>query len=642
MNRSEPRPRRLVVLAALTLGVAGCAAAPPTGPGTEEVAFQCGDPAPGEGYEYVVIGSGAGGGPVAARLARAGHRVLLVEAGEDVGDRLEYQVPALHAFSTEHPDLAWHYYVDHHAETGVDETDSKHTPDGILYPRGSALGGSTAVNALVTVLPSRSDWNRLAELTGEPAWRAAAMDPYVDRVFEWLPTTIPDPTLAMDDPDVVQFLLAAANELGAGMRAPNGVEPFVEVSSTAELSRLLTQDVNAALRRAETTGVYRFPLATTPDGHRSGTRELLLETVAAGCPLEIRTGTFATRILLDRSGMVPRAVGVELARGRGLYGAALDRQNPPTERENVGASREVILSAGAFNSPQLLMLSGIGEPEHLREHGVEVAAASPGVGQNLQDRYEVAVVSELPRELSLTAPCLIGVGPLAEDPCLDEWRAGRGVYTTTGFLASALQQSDGAALADLQVFATPGDARGYFPGYAEAAVQRRDRFSWVVLKAHTRNRDGEVRLRSADPFEPPSIAFNYFDEADPANDPDMRALIEAVRFIRGVEDRVREREPSLSEVWPGDDVQTDAELAAWIRRETWGHHASCTAPMGRDDDPMAVLDPRMRVRGVRGLRVVDASIFPEIPGTFIAFPIYMASERAADFILEDLETGEAP
>ncbi|MGE3635041.1 MAG: GMC family oxidoreductase [Sandaracinaceae bacterium] len=599
--------------------------------------YRCGDPVDGDGFEYIVVGSGAGGGPIAARLARAGRRVLLLEAGSDVGDRLEYQVPALHAFATEHPDLAWHYYVDHHAEPGVDESDTKHTDEGILYPRGSALGGSTAVNALVTVLPSRSDWNRIAEITGEPAWRADAMDPYIDRVREWLPVEPPDPTLAIDDPNVTAYLMAAATTLSHESPLGTSVDPFDAVRTSSELGRLLSQDLNDALRRGETTGLYRFPLATTPSGRRWGTRELILNTVADGCPLTVETESFVTKVLFDRSGARPRAVGVEVARGAHLYRASLAPTPPPAERDTLTASREVIVSAGAFNTPQLLMLSGIGDAAQLDERHLDVVADLPGVGQNLQDRYEIAVVSELAEPFELIARCQIGAPNLSDDPCLADWRDGNGPYTTTGFLASTLQRSSGASLADLQIFATPGDVRGYYPGYAEGAVQTRNRFSWVVLEAHTHNRDGEVRLRTTDPFARPDIAFNYYDEADPLADPDLRAMVEAVRFIRATEDEMRRTEQSLVERWPGSDLESDADLAAWIRRESWGHHASCSAAMGADGDPRAVLDARLRVRGVDGLRVVDASIFPEIPGTFIAFPIFMASERAADLVLEDAE-----
>ena len=146
-----------------------------------------------------------------------------------------------------------------------------------------------------------------------------------------------------------------------------------------------------------------------------------------------------------------------------------------------------------------------------------------------------------------------------------------------------------------------------------------------------------MRLKSASPFERPEIRFSYFDEADPAHDPDLLALIGGVRFIRDILARAGAFLPDdpPREIWPGPDVASDADLGAFIRKETWGHHACCTSPMGRTDDPMAVVDARFRVIGADRLRVVDASVFPEIPGTFIAMPTFMLSEKAAETILED-------
>ncbi|MCA9664754.1 MAG: GMC family oxidoreductase N-terminal domain-containing protein [Myxococcales bacterium] len=602
--------------------------------------------APGsDDFEFIVVGAGAGGGPLAARLAKAGRRVLLLEAGADVGGKLTYQVPALHARATEDPDLAWWYFVRHHRDGSVDSTDSKHTPEGILYPRGSGLGGSTAVNAMVTILPSPSDWNRIATITGDASWRAQRMHAYYDRVRQWLSVEIPDPALAIGDRQVSSYLASAAATYADESR-PGGSassDPLALLGVGGELSRLLSQDINASLRDGETTGLFRIPLATK-DGKRNGPRELILETVAAGHPLTVRTHSFVTRVLFDDGAAVPTAIGVEVKTGGHLYAATLSKQQAPGGTAKYYASREVILSAGAFNTPQLLMLSGIGPREQLQKHGIAERLALAGVGENLQDRYEAAVVSQLGGPLGIVEQCtLAGATTSApqsnEDPCLSRWQHGRqGVYRTSGFLATVLRRSSpDLPLADLQVFAVPGDARGYYPGYSRDALVRKDRFSWLLLKAHTQNRDGYVRLRSASPFVRPEINFNYFDEKDPLGDADMRAMVAGVKFVRRIEARMQKDFPDLAptEVWPGDDTRDDAAVARWVRRETWGHHACCTNKMGADDDARAVLDARFRVRGARRLRVVDASVFPEIPGTFIALPIFMVSEKAADVILED-------
>lgn len=603
----------------LTLALAACV------PSEECRSATCVLVRPGEGYEFIVVGSGAGGGPLAARLARAGRRVLLLEAGQDVGDKLHYQVPAMHALSTEDPAMAWWFFVGHHADQEVDARDTKHRPEGALYPRGSALGGSTAVNAMVTVLPSASDWDAIAARTGDGSWRAQRMDPYYDRVRAWLSVEIPDPGLALGDRKISTFLSAAAFTHAAQDGAASG----------AELSRLLEQDVNAALRSGEATGLFRLPLATK-SGQRSGTREWIKDTVERGFPLTVKTGSFVTKILWDTSGERPRAVGVDVAPKSNIYGASLNPEAAPLERLQYYASSEVIVAAGAFNSPQILQLSGVGDPSELGALGIDVRVARPGVGRNLQDRYEGSVVSQFSSDVALVQPCHLG--DESADPCLDQWRDGRGVYQTSGFLASVLRRSlPGVARPDLQIFAVPGDARGYYPGYAQDSLAVKNRFTWLLLKGHTQNRDGRVRLKSRSPFERPEIAFNYFDEVDPLRDPDLLAMVEGVKFIRRVEQKAQVllEKDHLEEVWPGLQAQTDAEIAAWIRKEAWGHHACCSDRIGAEDDGEAVVDARFRVIGAERLRVVDASVFPEIPGTFIALPIYMVSEKAADVILED-------
>lgn len=595
----------------------------------------CTEPPPEGAYDFIVVGSGAGGGPVASRLARAGCHVLLLEAGEDVGTRRSYRVPAKHALSTEEAGMAWWFFVDHHADATIDEQDSKYTEEGILYPRGSALGGSTAVNALVTVLPSPSDWNRLATITGDEGWRASKMDAYYDRVQEWLSIELPDPSLAMGDPSIVRYLIAAANTYAEESAIGSSIDPNDSAQTASELGRLLQQDLNASLRHTETTGMFRLPLATK-DGERNGTRELIVDTVKEGYPLTVKTGAFVTRVLFDTTSGEPRANGVEWVAGKDVYRASLE-PGLPGDATIEGATREVILSAGAFNSPQLLMLSGIGDARHLEEVGVQPLVDRPGVGLNLQDRYEVAVVTELDAPLSVVEPCKL-TGEWGTDPCAEQWEMGSGVYETSGFLASFLRRSsEDVALADLQVFATPSDARGYYPGYAADAVEDPRRLSWLILKGHTQNNDGYVRLRSNDPLERPTIQFSYYDENDPLGDPDLQAVVNGVKFVRSIEDRMRDQlvDEHLEEVWPGAEVADDTAIAEWIRNESWGHHASCSNRMGRANDPFAVVDGRFRVIGTDSLRVVDASVWPEIPGTFIALPTFMLAERAADLILED-------
>jgi choline dehydrogenase len=591
------------------------------------------DRATTSGFEYVVVGSGAGGGPLAARLARAGKRVLLLEAGADVAASLKYRVPAMHALATEDPAMAWWFWVQHSADPAIDREDWKRTADGVLYPRGSALGGSTAVNAMVTVLPSRADWDRIAQITGDRSWRADAMDRYYDRVREWLGVELPDPGLALRDSTVANFLGAAAR-----------VDQADNVGAFSSLETILGHDVNEALRAGETTGLYRLPLATK-NGARNGSRERVVDTAQEGYPLTIVTNAFVTKVLWDENASVPTARGVEYVPQPAVYGASLAQQQPSVDPVRALASAEVILSAGTFNSPQLLMLSGVGPDAQLAQHAIDKQVSLSGVGENLQDRYEAAVVSEMATPLDVIAPCKLASaadaavksdGQPDSDPCLASWREGEGVYKTPGFLASLLVRSrPEEPLADLQVFAVPTDARGYYPGYAKDSAASKQRFTWLLLKAHTKNHDGTVRLSGPSPFARPVIAFNSYDEKDPLHDPDLLALVEGVKIARRIANEMRVLVPSdpVREVWPGDTKSSDTDLAAWIRKESWGHHACCTNKMGRSDDATAVVDSDFRVIGTRGLRVVDASVFPEIPGTFIALPTYMLAEKAADAIL---------
>lgn len=586
-------------------------------------------------YDYIVVGSGAGGGPLAARLASEGQRVLLLEAGEDVGDSLRYQVPAMHALSTEEPGMAWWYFVKHHADPALDLEDSKITEQGILYPRGSALGGSTAVNALVTVRAPRADWDRLAAYTGEPGWRATAVAPHHQRVDGWLRATLPPLALADGDPFVRDMLTSAASVHAEQGPFDLRADPLDIDGTAAELARLAEQNVNDALALGETEGLYRLPLATE-HGRRRGTRERLVETVTAGHPLTIWTRAFVRRVIFD-DGDPPRAIGVEYVRGGAPYHASLEPTAATDAPAEVFAAREVVLSAGTFNTPQLLMLSGVGDPEVLGAAGIPTRVPLRGVGRNLQDRYEIAVVAETSRDLPIVEGCTLGQSA-PTDPCVDAWRDGEGVYQTTGFLASVLRRATPERVqANLQIFASPGDARGYYPGYSRDALRTHDRFSWLVLEAHTSNRDGRVTVESADPYARPTIDFRSFDERDPAADPELQDLVRGIRFVRRVLARMRQTHEGTTaeEIWPGAEVESDAELAAFASREAWGHHACCTSAMGDESDPDAVLDARLRVRGTLGLRVVDSSAFPEIPGTFLAHPTFVLSERAADFILED-------
>ncbi|WP_437655587.1 GMC oxidoreductase [Sorangium sp. So ce1182] len=599
-----------------------------------------------EEFDYIVVGSGAGGGPVACNLARAGMRVLLLEAGEDAEGPI-YDVPAFHPRASEDPGMNWSFFVRHYRDSKRAARDSKYVAEqgGVLYPRGATVGGCTAHNAMITIYPHASDWDRIAELTGDPSWLGARMRSYFERIemcryverprggaenvtrhgFNgWLTVYQADPKLLLGDGALLAYLSTAVKVVLHGSQG--------NVLQMLERAR----DPNdGRMEQGPSEGVYLTPIATTRSGRRVGARERIRETqwLFPGL-LTVRAGALASRVLVDEQ---RRAHGVEYIDGARAYRA--DRNAAPADRGTtrlVYARKEVIVAAGAFNSPQLLMLSGIGPADELKRHGVEVKVPLDGVGSNLQDRYEVGVVSRMRKPFPLLrdvsfAPPVMG-RPL--ERAYRDWLDGKGLYTTNGVVLSIIRKSrPDAPEPDLFIFGLPGYFRGYYPGYSEKVAERKDMFTWAILKAHTDNHAGRVTLRSADPRDTPVIDFCYFDEGNDAAGGDLGGVIEGIKLARRI--NTMSRLLVKEEVVPGPKAGTDSELAQFVKDEAWGHHACGTNKMGPATDPTAVVDSRFRVHGVRNLRVVDASIFPRIPGFFIVSAIYMIAEKASDAILED-------
>jgi choline dehydrogenase-like flavoprotein len=177
---------------------------------------------------------------------------------------------------------------------------------------------------------------------------------------------------------------------------------------------------------------------------------------------------------------------------------------------------------------------------------------------------------------------------------------------------------------------------GYFPGYSKLISDHRNYLSWIILKAHTDNNAGTVTLQSADPRDPPRIDFRYFEEGSDKAGNDLAGVVEGVKFVRGISSDLRKAGLIAEEHLPGDDAQTDEQLRDFVRDNAWGHHASCSCPIGLKDKG-GVLSSDFRVHGTHGLRVVDASVFPRIPGFFIVSSVYMIGEKAADVILADAQ-----
>ena len=422
-------------------------------------------------------------------------------------------------------------------------------------------------------------------------------------------------------------------------------------------------------------------------GRRAGVREFILKTRKAHPDrLVIAKGIHVTEVLFDETAGTPRAIGVKGIRGDHLYRANpkhaqarsqgevrffVRHSNACSKAPGAGTLRpegEVVLCGGAFNTPQLLMLSGIGPAEELKERDIAARVVLPGVGRNLQDRYEVGVVSELREDLkSLDSIAFDPTDP--NDKLLAEWKAKReGLYATNGGTIAVLQRSAAAdgPEPDLLTFGAPAAFRGYYWRWSKellrpvkgAPCDQRNLWTWVILKAYTRNDGGTVRLRSRDPLDTPDICFNSFDQAEkhgggPGWAADVDAMVEAIGAMREITRAAgtvfaREIQPAgyLETANAGRAAQglPPWSLRDWIVNEAWGHHACGTCRIGSDrwqadaadlSDKNAVLDSHFRVHGVRGLRVVDASVFPKIPGYFILAPIFMVSEKAADTFLHE-------
>lgn len=641
------------VTAGIGLGVSGISASQ----GTQQPLLE-------DEYDFIIVGSGAGGGPLAANLAKAGFSVLVLEAGSRDMDSIKREVPIFHGQASEDQNLSWAYYTNHYQDEDLQAQERKHYQDGearwsakggVFYPRGSTIGGSTAVNAMITVLPHLEDFDYIAEITNDPSWKSLDLNPnsehypgsvfkYLEKVESWLPMKLSDIEILADGPDLTKILLSAVISQGFESVIDNAGNIF-------DPDGVLNPNTYRTIKHKK-EGIFQVPMCignnkdfdngvTVKPGQRGGVRHLLLETEAAYPNLTIQTDAFVSKLLFSEDSTTPEVSGVEIMIGEKLYKAereyktGVDASNYP--KIKVKARHEVILAAGAFNTPQILKLSGIGPRAELEKFGIDVQVDLPGVGTNLQDRYEVPVISQLKRELPIRSECTFGA---EGDPCLAEYyeNGGEGtIYGSSGASLAIIKRSqeaiDNDLSPDLFMFGLPGYFDGYTEYYSDQITNLGDTFTWLVLKGHTNNTAGEVTLRSTDPLERPEINFNYYVEGNDASGADLEGVLEGVKVCR--EAMVNAQDLVAFESMPGSDVQSDDDLKDFIVKESWGHHASCSCAIGADDDPMAVLDSKFRVRGVENLRVVDASVFPKIPGFFIALPIYMVSEKASEDIINE-------
>ncbi|MGC4081497.1 MAG: GMC family oxidoreductase [Vicinamibacterales bacterium] len=456
--------------------------------------------------DYIIVGSGAGGGTLAARLAEAGFQVLLLEAGGDprrsIGDTPQtpqinslpddYDVPAFHALSTENSGLRWDFWVRHYGDDAQQFRDPAYRTEhegrqvnGVLYPRAATLGGCTAHNAMILVYPHNADWNQIADLTGDASWRAERMRGYFERLERcehradekiaskvganpsrhgwdgWLQTEVAPLDPVFKDKHMGHVLIESAK---AALRSPELA--LTDADRRARLDAALDPN-DWRVVTDDTIGLRYTPL-TTRNHQRVGSRERVLD-VAKNRPeqLQYRLNALATRVLFDETN---RAIGVEYLDGELLYRAHPRPSTAAARTVRVFAAREVILAGGAFNTPQLLMLSGIGPAQTLGTFNLPVRAALEGVGRNLQDRYEVAVVNRMNFD---SWDVLNGATFTRDDAQYRQWAKDRkGVYASNGAILSVIARSHpGAPSPDSVPLRAARPLRGVFPRLFIAAAR---------------------------------------------------------------------------------------------------------------------------------------------------------------------------
>ncbi|KXT12164.1 hypothetical protein AC579_2427 [Pseudocercospora musae] len=656
---------------------------------------------PGGWYDYIVVGSGPGGGPVACRLARAGFNVLLIEAGDDSSAySFATTTPVFQLQATEEPEQEWDYYVSHYTDPRQQARDSKTSyacPDkiytglypyagcvmlGVLYPRAGALGGCSQHHSMIMVYPWEADWEHLQQITGNWTWSPDAMRSYfvklerneyipssvydcsVDRLTlvqvghgyrGWLHLSLTALTLVLEDFKIASLIVAAATAMGKILlTALTSTFPGL-LDTVTGLAHILLTDLNAPGRsRDEEENIFQVPISVDPStSKRAGVRDFIVATAQQYPNLHVQLNTFVTKVLIDHRGYGgrPRAYGVQYEVGRAIYQADPRWTGARGRPGYAFAVRETIISGGSFETPKLLKLSGIGPAAELQHFGIPVIVNNPYVGTNLQDRYEYSVVGEAPTPFVLTKDCTFGYS--SPDPCKDRYLAGnnpasRGVYATNGLAFAVTLRSSVAEtrIPDVYISGAPAYFQGYYKGswrsncnagehadaepcsgYAHDTFSDAKHWLYLILKAQSRNNAGTVTLRSTNALERPQINFNSLAIG---GDKDVQAVMDAVAFARRAYHAALPLTlESVTEIDPGEQKYPDhsPQLAQNIRDRTWGHHASCTCPIG------LVLDGDFRVMGVDGLRVVDASAFNKIPGFFLCLPTYILSEKAADAIL---------
>lgn len=535
-----------------------------------------------DGFDYIIVGAGSAGSVLAERLSANGrHRVLVLEAGGS-DRRFFVSLPLGYGKLFFNPDVNWMYRT---------EPDPGLAGNRDFWPRGKILGGSSSINAMVWIRGHRSDYDD---------WEAAA-----GAGWGW-------------DAARAAYRAIEDNEAGGNdLRGTGGplfisanrrdlhplVETYLRSAQAAGLPR--TEDFNGA--EQEGVGVYQM---TIKGARRNSTARAFLRPAMKRPNLAVLTHAHVTRVLFEGR----RAVGVEYYRAGKLHKAR--------------AGREVILSGGAINSPQLLMLSGIGPAGHLKDHGIDVLAGNDAVGRNLNDHQGINYTwrMKVPTYNDILRPWwgkmlvgmkyfLTGSGPLAKS-----------INHAGGFFRTAPDLPRPNMQLYFQAFST------LIPREGERPLLTPDPFSGlsIGLSNCRPTSRGEISLQSGDPFAAPRIVANAF-----STNHDVEEMLLAVKFLRRIASEDPIRSLIAEELRPGPQVQSDDDLIADFRaRSGTVFHPSCTVRMGQDAATSA-LDPDLRVRGVDGLRVCDASAFPTLIGGNTNAPSILMGWLGAERILKD-------